>query len=89
MTGRHGFVGFAGLGVIERGVFVAAPGTGEDRNTGQRTKESVPRFSAHRGPMENRPDFRKHVALTPSRIQWWCSQNGHTMLTMRVPSASV
>jgi hypothetical protein len=89
VTGRHGLVGFAGSGVIKRGVLMAAPGTGEDRNTGQRTKESVPRFPAHRGPMEKRPDFRKHVALTPSRIQWWRSQNGHSMLTMRVPSASV
>jgi hypothetical protein len=41
VTGCHGLVGFAGFGFIKRGVFVAAPGTGEDRNTGQRTNQPV------------------------------------------------
>ena len=42
MTGRHNFVGFTGLGFIEGCMFVAAPGTGQDRDTGQRTEQPIP-----------------------------------------------
>ena len=40
MTGRHGLVGLTGFGFIKGGVFVAAPGTGEQGNIGQRTDQT-------------------------------------------------
>lgn len=57
VAGRQGLIGLTGLGLIERGVLVAAPGTGQGCNTGQRTDQTgeqvthsalSKRHSAHR-----------------------------------------